>query len=303
MARTRLQHRGFTLVELLVVIAIIALLISMLLPALAKAHKEALRTVCAANIRSLTQGCLEYATMQQNQYPPTYYRYTYPMGGLGYINPTSHTYPAWGPASLYVAGILLDPAFIYCPDPAPPLAPNSSLAVNGIYPGAGPGYLPDTIAYASQHLSISRFNADSPDWPKQLQALGGWWRVYTDYMYWYQRPNGVLGGSLTVYQYGRWINPLTGQVTNHNYQDPTDGLFTQAPNSPSNTILFSDMVTSQNGSFNVNSIWGHGIYSNHLGSNGIPDGANIGHNDGSVVWKPMWKLSPGFKAYGLQFYR
>ncbi|MGC9261651.1 MAG: type II secretion system protein [Phycisphaerae bacterium] len=300
LTRGIIRSRGFTLVELLVVISIIALLISLLLPALAKARKIALRTVCSSNIQSLTQGCLEYAQMQKNQYPKAFPD-SYPLGGLGYYARGSDMYPAFGPAALYVEGILLDPAFMYCPDPAPPLAPNSSIAVSGFGEGY-PAYLPNTLAHFQKVIpNRKRFNADSPEWPIQMNALGAWWGVYTDYMYWYQRPNGVLGS--TVQQYGTWINPVTLQVTNHNYQNPADGLFTQTPTSPSSTILFSDMVTSQNGFFNVNSVWGPGVYSNHLGSNGMPDGANIGYNDGSVVWKPMSELSPGFKAYGLEFYR
>lgn len=61
MSRMNGKVRAFTLIELLVVISIIAVLISILLPALAQARAEGAKLKCMANLRSITQTALNYA--------------------------------------------------------------------------------------------------------------------------------------------------------------------------------------------------------------------------------------------------
>ena len=64
-----LSKKHFTLIELLVVIAIIAILASLLLPALGKAREAGRSIACTNNLRQIAVGLTGYINDNQGYYP------------------------------------------------------------------------------------------------------------------------------------------------------------------------------------------------------------------------------------------
>ncbi|MFA6716797.1 MAG: DUF1559 domain-containing protein [Victivallales bacterium] len=104
------KNNKFTLIELLVVIGIIAILASMLLPALSKAREKAKQATCSNNLKQIGTSIILYADDFEGNMPASYlkgkgawaYEPTFPMPTrMGYADMTEAEFRAPNAPTLY----------------------------------------------------------------------------------------------------------------------------------------------------------------------------------------------------------
>lgn len=158
----RRRPAAFTLIELLVVMGIIALLISVLLPALSAARQTGQAGKCLANMRRLAITCGLYRDLSDGRFPP--FRLS-TINGVTYVNEYGRSKPRWQWFLSFELGPVINPP----PDGTGPWGDSYSREMSNDYyvcPSLIGRFSRDirngAYGYNYQYLGNSRTDTNSP---------------------------------------------------------------------------------------------------------------------------------------------
>ncbi|MBC7783060.1 MAG: prepilin-type N-terminal cleavage/methylation domain-containing protein [Burkholderiales bacterium] len=253
------KQKAFTLVELLVVIGIIALLISILLPALNKARAAAMKIKCAANLRSIGQSVFIYASSNRGKVPRHSDSTTTEASNWPWdVSDDVRDKLAHAGAAYAIKKAGATRKMFYCPSYS-----DNDQDFNWDYAG-----VVTVLGYVSM-LQRNQCAMKNPGTTKIFNAL--------------------LVDSITK------PDVIIGTATNQSistYINDTPGIIYAGPRNPADVVLFADATVSTAGTtprnYSVVASFGLKFTSHFNTTRRIPEGGNLLFLDGHVSWR-AWK--------------